>query len=464
MSSRIMWRRRTQTAQPSGRVRLQLHVLEARDLPSTYYVAPNGDDTANGSSGAPWQTLQQAANTVQAGDTVVIRPGHYAGFIMGWDNPTAGTAAAPITFKADPTAAPGSVVIDSRNSKTAVGIDLEPECDFITISGVTIQGGGNGDIATFPDRGEGIKVTGDHDVVINTTVEGVDYGFGILADNANDVVLQGDSISGTGSHGNADLGHGIYLSGSLDGAVVRDNVIHDNDYIGIHINGDASEGGIGIVTHTLIDGNFIYDNGQNAINADGLQSSIIQNNVIYGYAKDGITLYQGDAADGSKNNVIVNNTIVSTLAGAGPALRLLDGATGNLVLNNILLGGGNVAECFSNDSLPGLLSDYNVVSGLIQSDDTGATESLSDWRAQGYDAHSLIATAPALFVSSATNNYHLRPFSPAVDAGTTFHAPPTDIAGVPRPHGAGIDIGAYELLSFTIAYGLQWSITVSIDS
>ena len=55
-----------------------LQVLEGRDLPSTYYVASTGSDTAAGSAAAPWKTLQKAANTLAAGDTVhvtVVNPG-----------------------------------------------------------------------------------------------------------------------------------------------------------------------------------------------------------------------------------------------------------------------------------------------------------------------------------------------------------------------------------------------------
>src|SRR5262245_20591619 len=57
-------------------------------------AAAPGADSNSGSSVSPWRTLQHAADTVQAGDTVIVRGGYYAGFTLS----TSGTATAPITF------------------------------------------------------------------------------------------------------------------------------------------------------------------------------------------------------------------------------------------------------------------------------------------------------------------------------------------------------------------------------
>jgi uncharacterized protein DUF1565 len=72
----------------------------------TLYVATTGNDGFDGSLGAPWRTLQHAANVVRAGDQVIVRPGHYAGFNLE----TSGTAANQILFSADP-----GVIVDAPN-------------------------------------------------------------------------------------------------------------------------------------------------------------------------------------------------------------------------------------------------------------------------------------------------------------------------------------------------------------
>ena len=77
--------------------------------------------------------LQQAANEVVAGDTVIVEPGDYAGFALGYENPQTGTASAPITWKASP-----GVVIDAPNPYTADGIDLEG-ASYINIEGFTVD-------------------------------------------------------------------------------------------------------------------------------------------------------------------------------------------------------------------------------------------------------------------------------------------------------------------------------------
>jgi hypothetical protein len=48
------------------------------------------------------------------------------------------------------------------------------------------------------------------------------------------------------------------------------------------------------------------------------------------------------------------------------------------------------------------------------------------------------------FVSAATKDFRLLPNSPLVDAAVTLNDVTVDILGVPRPQGAGYDIGAYE--------------------
>jgi len=367
---------------------------ERRLLSTTFYVSPTGSDSAAGSQAAPFATIQQAANEVTAGDTVIVEAGTYAGFVLSWNNAQAGTSTAPITFEADPSAAPGSVIIDSRDNKTAVGIDLEPGSDYVTIKGFTVI---NSDSSITK---AGIKATGNYDSIIDNTVTGVG-GFGLFTDNANYALVEGNTVSGT--TGTDTNGHGIYISGTCTGVVVDDNLLYDNGWHGIHLNGDASEGGVGEVIDATVENNIIYGTPGNGINGDGVVDSLIENNLIYGYTNNGISLYTIDAGVGSTGNTIANNTIIG-----GSAIELQDGATGNVIFNNVITGK------ITADSSSSYVASNNI---------TNAT-----------------------FVDSATGNYQLAAGSSAIGAGVASYdgqsAPTTDILGSAR--GSSNDAGAYQ--------------------
>ena len=69
--------------------------LEPRLLLSSYFVSTSGDDGNPGTLGAPFRTIQQAANVADAGDTVFIRGGTYRESVRPAHS---GTASNPITF------------------------------------------------------------------------------------------------------------------------------------------------------------------------------------------------------------------------------------------------------------------------------------------------------------------------------------------------------------------------------
>lgn len=69
-----------------------LILLALTAFAADYHVAQGGDDDDDGSSLYPWETLQHAADSVQAGDTVTVRPGTYSGFYLD----ASGTSGMPI--------------------------------------------------------------------------------------------------------------------------------------------------------------------------------------------------------------------------------------------------------------------------------------------------------------------------------------------------------------------------------
>ena len=394
---------------------------------ATYTVATTGDDAAAGTDAAPWKTLQFAASKVAPGDTVVVKPGNYVGFNLQ----TAGTQGSPIVFKAE-----AGVTIDEGNADTNDGVNVE-NASYVEIAGFTVISKVVGGIRN------GLRAAEcDHVTFRNNKVQGAQKR-GILTGHCDDLLIEDNRCSGSIDE------HGIYVSNSGDRPVIRRNVVFDNNGCGVHMNGDASMGGDGIISEALVEANIAYNNGPgggSGINCDGVQNSMFRNNLIYNSHASGISMYMGDSADASKNNVIVNNTVLVAADGRW-ALNIRDGATGNMAYNNILYsyhsfrGSIDVAA----NAFASLTSDYNVVMDRFTNDDSTTVMTLAQWQAAvGKDAHSIVAAPAALFVNEQGGDHHLSDSSPAIDKGTSTQAPAGDLDGNARPMGAAVDIGAYE--------------------
>jgi hypothetical protein len=392
---------------------------------ATYYVATNGNDQNAGTLSRPWRTLQHAADRVAAGDTILVRAGNYTGANFE----TSGTASRPIVLQAYPGEAPA---ITANNPATPDGINLEG-ASYMTVQGFTVNARTRAGIRA---------VTCQHVTIRDNHMDQNGY-WGILTGFCDDLLIEHNTASRSVHQ------HGIYVSNSGDRPVIRGNVVWGNSANGIHMNGDGSEGGDGIITGALVEANVIYGNGAtggSGINMDGVQASIIRNNLLYDNHASGISAYQIDGGGPSTGNRILNNTVIVASNGRW-ALNIQDGARNTTLSNNILynLGSYRGVLDISQDSLPGLASDYNTVMNRFTTNDGDTILTLAQWRQQTrLDAHSFVATPAQLFVDASHNDYRLSPSSLAINRGATLAEVTTDIVGVMRPQGPAYDIGAYE--------------------
>ena len=433
-------------------------LLAAPGFATTYYVAPPpaGSDGNPGTLAQPWGTLQHAADTVGPGDVVIALAGDHAAFEVT----TSGTSGAPITFRA----APGPPVrIVSDVPGRGAGINVEG-ASWIVLEGFTVE-----NRATV-----GIRAVLCDQVTIRGNVARDNGRWGIFTGCCDDLQIEGNLTSGS------CLEHGIYVSNSGDRPVIRGNVVLDNDKNGIHMNGDLSvdcDGATvqdGVISEAVVEGNLVVGNGHgtcsgagggSGINGDGVQDSLIRNNLIWDTHASGISLYQIDGGEPATGNRVLGNTIHVAADGRW-AVNIQDGSTGNTVVGNTLWSDhanrGAIAACAS--CLTGLVSDRNAVEDRFSADGGDTFITLAQWQtATGQDHSSAIASPAALFVDPAGGDYHPKPGSAALELAPVRADLTADLEGAVRPQGTSSDAGAFEgvgtLFRDDFEYGsyLRWS-------
>jgi parallel beta-helix repeat protein len=417
------------TAESAGRSRM------------TYYVDTSGADTNDGSATTPWRTLQHAVDSVAPGDTILVRSGIYEGMRIE----RSGRADAWITLKAAPEAV---VLVNAPGPNNRHGSNIEVETwegdgivaywiiERLEVAdapnwGIDLRGSAAGHSHHFVIRGNRV-----HDNGVKSGKSGIFTAF------VDDLIIENNDSYDNGEHG-------IYLSNSGDRFLVRGNRLRHNTFCGLHMNGDASQGGDGIISMGTIENNVIYENGYggcSAINMDGVRNAIVGNNLIYMNHAGGISIFQEDGATCSQDNLILNNTVIMADDGRWAVNISGDGCINNQLFNNVLYSHHEWRGSISIPSahIPGFESNNNVLMDRLSIDDGESVTGLAEWQALGYDDSSLVASPEELFIDPEGNDYRLRAGSPAIDAGLALSEVDDDIAGSPRPRGGSFDIGAFE--------------------
>lgn len=404
-------------------------------LPKKYYVNNKHSSAADANPGTinlPWLTIQHAVENVSAGDTILVQSGNYAGARIE----QSGTAEAKIILLA---AESEAVVLDHPGSGAKHNSILELETwegDGIVsnwvIDGFEIKNALRYGIDSR--YANNIIIRNNH--VYDSQVTGIFFAF------CNDVETNNNR-----SHDNGE--HGIYWSNSGDRPTISGNELWDNYGCGVHMNGDESMGGDGLISDAVVEKNIIYNNGRgggSGINMDGVTSSIIRNNLLFNNHASGISLYKIDGAVSSRNNKILNNTVVMPSDGRW-ALNIADAECfNNQVFNNIFYSYHSTRGSIQipTTNLSGFVCDYNILVNRLSTNSGSSTINLTAWQALGYDAHSKLASALQIFEAPTANNFSLKKCSPAINSGRNLSEVADDVAGDIRPCGGGFDIGAYE--------------------
>ncbi len=162
--------------------------------PITYYVSTSGNDSNPGTQSQPWQTIQKAANSAMAGDTVIVNTGIYNERIQLTKS---GSFGAPITFQAL-----GTVVMKGFNIPV----------NYIMIKGFEIA---NTDYVRWhSDVSAGVYILGNNVVVENNYV--------------HDCSLSGIVLAGSPHDNTQTVTHDC---------IIRNNRLYRNEMVGINVAG-----------------------------------------------------------------------------------------------------------------------------------------------------------------------------------------------------------------------------------
>jgi|GEM_PF-1796813 len=308
-------------------------------------------------------------------------------------------------------------------------------------------------------------VRAERDWVANVTVLSGEIGNAGVSDNINKIVtgVAGGTLDGVRLQGG-------YGTGTGHGAVVANNAgpmtVRNCSFVGNYASG--GDGGSCI---------YYYNNGTNALAVEScafygncatgavlngavvlagsgnryaaVRNCLFSGNIYVGRASGKSTSKSTTLASirgsASSGPVVANCTFVSNTGGPGGVIGA--GTAGSssacLSLRNCIIRGGGIQlrvpsagrVTYKNCAVPGTtLGDWTSISGT-----------LTDEGGHVYGDPLLVDEAGADHIAGTPDDdLHLQTNSPCKDAGTVTDAPAADFEGVPRPQGAGYDIGAYE--------------------
>jgi parallel beta-helix repeat protein len=176
-----------------------------------YYVAMTGnDETGDGSAVNPWGTIQHAVESVDEGDTIIVRDGTYIENVY---------VEKSLTIRSDN--GPAVTIVQAASTSDDV-FYIYPL--YVNISGFTITG-------STGAKSAGIHLSGENCAIYNNNVTNNYYGIWLDASKYNEITCNW-------IHHNTEAG--FYLSavwspdysGSTDNTIERNNIIENGKYNG----------------------------------------------------------------------------------------------------------------------------------------------------------------------------------------------------------------------------------------
>lgn len=293
---------------------------------ATFYVSKSGNDLNPGSENEPWLTIQFAVNSVNAGDTVLVKEGIYNELITF--NKSGSEIEGYIVLMNYPGTNP---IIDGTNlsgsSMWPVGLIRIINKNYIKVVGFELRNLITSDRSQFP-AGIWIRDTSHH-------IELKDNKIHHIEQNANNAGAHGIAVYGTNGSSSVNnilidgnevrdcvLGwsESLVLNGNVENFIVSNNIVHDNNNIAY---------------------DFIGHEGECPVpQLDQARNGIVVGNIAYNIDSRGNPAYGNDASadgfyvDGGKEILIERNEAYNCNIGVELASEHNDKSTSGIILRN----------------------------------------------------------------------------------------------------------------------------------
>jgi hypothetical protein len=459
-----------------------------------YYISTTGSDNNPGTEASPWRTIQKAANSMAAGDTVYVSAGDYS--TQRVTVTRSGAAGSPITYQAQ-----GRVVMKGFNIAAS----------YVTVNGFEIA---NTDyVSGWSRTSQGIVIEGAYNIIENNYIhDAAMIGILFLVSDGNAAAIHDNIVRnnrlyhnqqvGIEVHGRNNLIEGNEIWGTVQclpsltkvedaasanngascpnyptltwldadgidffgqGHIFRHNYIHDIPFGPTGLNpsiGDYNDNphidcfqtwsdssSHETAANILFEGNRCDnaqvngtgpETGSGFMLAGGANHLTIRNNILKVY----MGIYAGGLGEADHlyiyNNIWQNDLSIKVM---WPKVAQLEDTPYTIIKNNIFYDQPYMTVYVSGDTT-GTEIAYNLA---YNSD--GSIPRCVQWGSfntcQSNPNHEMWGVDPQ-FVDPAARDYHLKSTSPAINAGSVLSDVNIDYDGISRPQGGSYDIGPFE--------------------
>ncbi len=426
---------------------------------SVYYVDPSsgGSNSNSGLSGSPWATLQYAALTAQAGDTVYVQASTYAEKVTFANS---GTADAFITFIGI-----GSVIVQEPTNTTVWSGTLNLNTkSYIRIQNFSIQNAYW--FGIYVEACDHIYL--DHNSTYNTGASGISVWHSSYVYAAYNTIQKAcyqslsmgsqECITFAGvsnfeihdnevfdSGGSNNGGEGIDTKENCTNGKVHNNVVHDLIRLGIYADSWDK-----LLQYIDIYNNRVYNCSDGIVVSSengGTASDInIYNNITYSNGGFGIIVSNYVKNGPRKNIAIMNNTVYNNGFGDGDSnwgggiINYTDSVSTLSIFNNIVAS-NDAMQISNSSSVASVMVNKNLINGYKGLNWTGEVKGTNV-----IEANPLFVDVDGAdnIIGTMDDDLDVTDASPAINAGTNTGAPAFDFNHYARPAEGTTDIGAFE--------------------